>query len=103
MSKIARVWFGTLRANRLDEYVAYMRRTGVKDLRETQGNQGVLLFTRKDGDLAEVSIISFWESEEAIRQFAGENINRARYYPEDHEYLLKLDPEVRHFKVEETS
>jgi heme-degrading monooxygenase HmoA len=101
MSRIARVWFGTLQANRLEEYVAYMKATGIKDLRETRGNTGVLLLTRVEGELAEVSIVSFWESEEAIRAFAGENINKARYYPEDSKFLTELTPELRHYKVEE--
>jgi heme-degrading monooxygenase HmoA len=51
--------------------------------------------------MAEVSIISFWESEEAIRKFAGEDINKARYYPEDSKFLLELTPELRHYNVEE--
>ena len=101
MPQIARVWFGTLKANRLEDYVSYMKKTGVNDLRTTKGNKGVLLLTRVENDLAEVSIISFWESEEAIQGFAGNDINQARYYPEDKEFLLKLEPTLRHFKVEE--
>jgi len=101
MSQIARAWFGKLPANRLEDYVAYVERTGVKELRETEGNRGVQVWTRKDGDLAEIGVISFWDSAEAIERFAGKDINKARYYPEDKTFLLKLEPQLVHYKVED--
>ena len=100
MARIARVWFGTLPASRLEQYVDYVNSTGVKELRATKGNDGVLVLTRVDGDLAEISVISFWESKEAIQGFAGDNISKARYYPQDPEFLLTLEPELRHYDVE---
>ena len=36
---------------------------------------------------------------EAIRAFAGDDVERARYYPEDREYLLQLEPRVAHYEV----
>ncbi len=44
-------------------------------------------------------MISLWESEEAIRAFAGDDLERARYYPEDAEYLLELEPRCTHYEV----
>ena len=43
--------------------------------------------------------MSLWESREAIRAFSGEDIERARYYPEDSAYLLELEPTVSHYDV----
>ena len=103
MPQIARVWFGKLPASRKEEYVDYVTRTGVKELRATKGNQGVLVFTRVDGEIAEISVISFWESKESIESFAGKDINKAHYYPEDQEFLLSLDPEVKHYEVSVSS
>ena len=39
------------------------------------------------------------ESHEAIRAFAGEDLEKARYYPEDADYLLELEPTVTHYEV----
>ena len=100
MSQIARVWFGKLHASRSEEYLEYVKRTGVDELRATEGNRGVLLLTRLDGELLEIGVISFWDSYESIERFAGKDINRARYYPEDHKYLLTLDPYLHHYEVE---
>jgi heme-degrading monooxygenase HmoA len=50
-------------------------------------------------DRAEFVFLSLWDSEDAVRAFAGDDLLRARYYPEDERYLLFLDPHVRHFEV----
>lgn len=36
----------------------------------------------------------------AIRAFAGEDAEKARYYPEDTDFLLELEPTVTHYEVE---
>jgi hypothetical protein len=43
--------------------------------------------------------VSFWTSMEAIKGFAGPDPERARYYPEDEEFLLGFEPAVEHFEV----
>lgn len=45
--------------------------------------------------------LTFWTSEDAIRAFAGDDVLRAKYYPEDEGFLLEFEPEVRHFEVTE--
>lgn len=96
---IARLWIGQTRAEHADRYLDYLKATGVIGCRSTEGNHSVQILTRVDGDVAEFIFVSFWESMEAITRFAGEDVERAVYYPEDREYLLALDPRVRHFDV----
>ncbi len=43
--------------------------------------------------------MTLWESEAAIRAFAGADYVRARYYPEDDDYLLEREPFVTHHDV----
>ncbi|HEV8591851.1 MAG TPA: hypothetical protein VGQ55_07090, partial [Pyrinomonadaceae bacterium] len=43
--------------------------------------------------------LTFWDSYEAIKRFAGKNYERARYYPEDKDFLLEFEPNVQHFEV----
>ena len=99
MSNIARVWYGRTASSKGEDYAEYMKKTGVKDLSNTEGNRGVLLLKRLNGDVTEFTVISFWESKEAIKRFAGEDINKARYYPEDAKYLLEMPPELEHYDV----
>ncbi len=50
----------------------------------------------------EIVTLSFWDSVQAIKAFAGDDIDRAVYYPEDDRYLLKRDPNVLHYQVPDT-
>ena len=96
---IARVWRGAVRAGRGDAYAAYLDATGVRDIRATPGNQGVLVLRRDAPAQTEFTFISLLDSMDAIRHFAGDDVERARYYPEDREFLLHLEPTVTHHSV----
>src|SRR2546429_275692 len=82
-----------------DDYAAYLRRTGVTECRATPGNYGVEVLRRTVGDETHFLFISFWDSMDAIRTFAGDDVERAHYYPEDRDYLLELEPTVTHYEV----
>jgi hypothetical protein len=47
---------------------------------------------------SEIVTLSWWTSLDAIRAFAGEPPDRARYFPEDSEYLLTRPDYVRHYR-----
>lgn len=96
---IARVWRGWTRAADADRYLDYLRRTGLADCRATPGNRGVHIQRRVVEGRAEFVFTSFWDSMDAIRGFAGDDVHRARYYPEDEEMLLALPPDIDHFDV----
>ena len=96
---ISRHWHGAVPAAKGDAYAAYLRRTGVTDCRATPGNRGVEVLRRTVGDETHFVFISFWDSMDAIRAFAGDDVERARYYPEDRDYLLELEPGVTHYEV----
>lgn len=98
-SPIARLWEGATRASDADRYVEYLRQTGLADYERSAGNQGVLALRRLVGDRADFLLVSFWESEAAIRGFAGEPIERARFYPEDDTFLVRREETVRHFQL----
>jgi uncharacterized damage-inducible protein DinB/heme-degrading monooxygenase HmoA len=96
---IARSWDGVTRAAQAGEYADYVRRTGVADLTATDGNVGVYLFRRLEGDRARFRVLSLWDSMDGVRRFAGDDAEKARYYPEDSRFLLALEPQVEHFEV----
>jgi heme-degrading monooxygenase HmoA len=47
----------------------------------------------------EFLLVSLWDSEEAIRRFAGEDIEKAVFYPEDEQFLIEKDDHVSHYEV----
>jgi len=96
---IARTWHGITEASRADEYLDYLNKTGVPEYRATQGNLGVYVLRRIEGNKAHFLLLTLWESEEAIKRFAGSNMEKAKYYPEDEQFLLELEPTVTHYEV----
>ncbi len=96
---IARIWRGRTVAAKADEYLEYLRATGLDETRATAGNRGVRILRRVGDEQAEFLFISFWDSLESIRAFAGEDIERAVYYPKDTEFLLELEPTVAHYET----
>ena len=96
---IARIWTGRTKRRDAESYHEYVTRTGVTALNGTPGNLGTWLLRRVDGETAEFTVISLWESMETVRNFAGPATEKAVYYPEDKRYLLELDPLVRHYEV----
>ena len=100
---IARIWHGRVPADRADAYHEYLLRTGVTDYRGTSGNRGVYVMRRVEGQVAHFELLTLWDSVDAIKAFAGDDYQRARYYPADDDYLLEREPHVRHLEVLHTS
>ncbi len=97
---IARMWRGWVRSDRVEEYVATVERTGMTGYRATPGNRGAQLLTRDLGDgRAEIITLSWWDDLDHIKAFAGDDIEIAKYYPEDDDYLVDREKTVAHFEV----
>jgi heme-degrading monooxygenase HmoA len=99
---VARVWKGLTPVTKAAQYLEYLRRTGVEECLATNGNRGVLVLQQATAEgTAEFLFVSLWESMDSIRGFAGDEIEKAVYYPEDHEFLLAMEPRVLHYDVAE--
>lgn len=96
---ILRLWRGKVPAAKAEEYRQYQREVGPPGYRAIPGNLGVYMLGRDLGDLYEVSFLTLWESWDAIRQFAGDPIDKARYYDRDFEFLVDPPDKVEHFEV----
>lgn len=98
---ILREWRGvTALADRL-AYIDYLHETGLGDYAATPGNLGVLLVSREMGDgRVAFTTLTLWRDMAVIRGFAGEDVEKARYYPADADYLESLPPRVNHYRVE---
>jgi heme-degrading monooxygenase HmoA len=96
---IARTWHGVVPEDKAEEYLDYVKKTGVPGLGSTPGNLGVMIFRRVEQGVVHFLLTSFWESYDAIARFAGPDIERARYYPEDEKYIIELEPKVTHYEV----
>ena len=96
---IARIWHGRTTVPQAEAYLEYFRITGLADYQATEGNRGVVVLRKDQDQYTDFLVLTLWESREAIRAFAGEDIDKARYYPEDRQYFSELEPNVTHYEV----
>jgi len=96
---IARIWRGITRTEDAPAYLDYLELSGVRECRATPGNRGVYILHQPAAKGERFVFISLWEDEAAVRAFAGEDISRAVYYPEDRRFLLELEPTVEHYEA----
>jgi heme-degrading monooxygenase HmoA len=96
---IARTWHGRVPASKSEEYYRYIMETGLADYESTPGNRGVWVFRRTEDGVTHFLLTTLWDSLDAIRAFAGNDYERARYYPEDDDFLLEREEFVTHYDV----
>jgi heme-degrading monooxygenase HmoA len=95
---IMREWRAEIRHALKDEYLAYVEATGIAVYRQAEGNLGAIVATRDiDAERTEILTLSWWKDEASIKAFAGSDISRARYYPEDDRFLLTRPDRVQHY------
>jgi len=101
---ILREWHGRVPHDKADAYLEFLDRKGTLDYAATPGHRGtwVLLDTESEPGIAEFTLLTLWTSRDAIRAFAGEDIGRAVYYPEDDTFLLEKPERLRHYTVMRT-
>jgi heme-degrading monooxygenase HmoA len=98
--KIARVWHGRTPLARAAEYRQYLFDNGVKKIAEIPGNRGVQLMMRKTSDEAEFMVVSYWDSIDAIKGYAGATYEHVHDLPRDAEFLIDKEKLVRHFDLD---
>lgn len=96
---IARTWHGRTKAEDAAAYREYIAKSSIGVLTSTPGNRGVQVWQRTEGSITHIWVISWWDDRESIRAFSGEDMEKARYFEEDHEYLLEFEPHVQHFEA----
>jgi heme-degrading monooxygenase HmoA len=96
---IARMWHGRTPIAKADEYAALTNRLAIPDYRSIPGNLAVHILRRDEGEVTHFITFTLWESYAAIQKFAGTPVDRAKYYPEDSDFLLEFEATVQHWEV----
>ena len=96
---IVRIWHGRVPSEKALQYRDFVNRRAISDYRSVPGNLSVHVLERADGPVTHFITMTFWESLAAIRGFAGDDVEVAKYYPEDKEFLLEFERTVVHYEV----
>ena len=98
---IARLWRGVARDRRNAEaYLQHLAARVLPDLEKIPGHRDARVLRREEGGRIEFLVLTFWDSMEAIRRFAGDKPERAVVEPEARAVLAEFDDFVRHYEVE---
>jgi heme-degrading monooxygenase HmoA len=96
---IARMWHGRVPTAKAKAYREFVNGRAIPDYRSVKGNLSVHILERAEGDITHFITLTFWEDLEAIKGFAGEDVEVAKYYEEDRDYLLEFEKHVVHYEV----
>jgi heme-degrading monooxygenase HmoA len=96
---IVRMWHGKVLASKAGAYREFLSARAVPDYQSVAGNISVHILERSEGAVTHFITLTFWKDIESIKAFAGEDVEVAKYYPEDKDFLLEFEPNVIHYEV----
>lgn len=96
---IARMWHGRVPTSKAEAYRAFLHLRAIPDYQSVAGNLGVHILERPEGEVTHFITLTFWENMDVIRGFAGAQVEAAKYYPEDKDFLIEFEPTVVHYEV----
>ncbi len=96
---IARLWHGWATAPNADAYEAFLRTTFLPSINRIAGYKGAQVLRRTNGNEVEFTTITYFESLEAIKTFAGADYETANVAPEARRLLSHFDQFCVHYQV----
>jgi heme-degrading monooxygenase HmoA len=99
---IARMWSGRARPEHADAYVTHLQQKTFPQLASIPGHRGAYILRRAQAGgigLVEFTVITLWESLDAIARFAGADPEVAVVPPEARSLLASYDDRAVHWEV----
>lgn len=96
---IMRLWRGQATAANAGAYFRHVTETVFPSLAALPGHRGAYLVQRDVAGQIEFLAVTLWESREAIKSFAGADIDTAIVEPEARAALTEFDDFARHYQV----
>lgn len=96
---IARIWHGKTKVEDYDTYTEFVKEIAIPDYSKTAGFINLSFLRNIKDNEGHFTLITYWENLEVIKNFAGEDFEKAKYYPEDDYFLLEFEENVEHFEV----
>jgi|SRR5450432_262845 heme-degrading monooxygenase HmoA len=93
---ITRIWHGRTSPDNSEWYLQFLLNEGTREYLETPGNLSVKVLQSKAADCCHFWTVTEWPDLNSIKAFAGEDYEKAVYYPEDEGMLLEFEEKVIH-------
>ena len=95
---ITRIWHGRTKSDNASRYLQFLLEDGTNDYRKTDGNLSARVWKSNAGDSCDFWTVTEWRDIDSVKQFAGEDFHKAKYYPIDDSMLLELEERVQHYE-----
>ena len=98
---ISRVWHGYTSPDNAEAYEALLKNEIFTDIagRAIAGYKGIQLFRRNLGEEVEFITVMWFDSLDAVREFAGEDYEAAVVQPTARALLSRFDERSQHYEV----
>jgi heme-degrading monooxygenase HmoA len=96
---IARIWSAQTTPEQAPAYIEHLSTQVLPAVRQVDGFAGLLLLQRPDAGAVEILVVTYWESLDAVRGFAGDDLEQAVVAAEAAAVLTRFDSRVRHYQV----
>lgn len=96
---IVRMWHGRTPKEKAGAYVEFLKSKAIPDYQSVEGNLGLTFLKRDDEEITHFLLMTYWNSFESIKKFAGSNHELAKYYEEDEKFLLEKELTVTHYEI----
>jgi heme-degrading monooxygenase HmoA len=96
---IARHWRGLVKRDRATAYIEHLQSETLPQLVQLEGFQDAKVLRRDLPQGVEFLVVTIWESLDAIRAFAGDDVESAVVPPKARDMLIEYDRQARHYEV----
>jgi heme-degrading monooxygenase HmoA len=96
---ITRVWHGWTSPNNADTYEALLKAEILPGIHRIPGYRGATLLRRNDGKEVEFITLTYFDSMESVRKFAGEDYEQAVVPAEARKVLNHFDQRSVHYET----
>jgi heme-degrading monooxygenase HmoA len=96
---IERVWLARTTRDGATKYAEHFRRVVMPELAAIAGYRGARVLERELNGGIEIVVVTRWQTIDAIRAFAGKEVDRAVVHDEAAVLFSDYDRKVRHYGV----
>lgn len=95
---ITRIWHGRTQIADAETYLRFLLTDGTQEYLQTPGNLSVRVWKKMAVDCCHFWTVTEWTDLQSIKAFAGEEYQKAKYYPQDDGILLEFEENVEHYE-----
>jgi heme-degrading monooxygenase HmoA len=96
---ISRHWIGTVKADKVQDYLAHLEHTVMPNLTSKKGLRNAYYLKRDVKGGTEFLIVTEWDDVDSIKRFAGDDYEKAVVDPHARSMMITYDQKVRHYTI----